>query len=61
MRNVGDVYPVEQTLKAELIQYMIKQCGVPHLNAKLEAMSVPEILVLHDELQEAKSGRRRLA
>jgi len=61
MRNFGDVYPVEQTLKGELIQYMIKQCGVPHLKAKLETMSVPDILVLHDALQEAKSGRRRLA
>jgi hypothetical protein len=58
MRHYGDVFHMYQTLKGELIQYIMKQCGVPHLKAKLEGMAVGNILALHDELQEQTSGRR---
>lgn len=61
MRHFADNFPVEQTLKSELIHYMVKQCGVPHLKPKLEDMAVADILTLHDELQELASGRRKRA
>jgi glycosyltransferase involved in cell wall biosynthesis len=57
MRHFGEQYPVQQTLQAELVQYMVKYFDANHLKAEMEAMPVEGLLAMHDELDALTAAR----
>ena len=61
VRHFGVSFPVEQTLKGELIEYISRQFDADHLTARMEGMTVADLLALHDELERITAKQRRPA
>lgn len=50
LRHFGERFPVEETLKGELIEYISRRFDATHLSDRMKGMTVADLLALHDEL-----------
>ena len=57
MRHFGEQFPVQETLKGELIQHIIKSLDASAMRAKMESMPVAALVALHDRLSTLASVR----